>query len=1070
MTDFVITPSTLELNFQVVSPETVIQNTSLTTPLLKVIGPDGFEDCDYLITIHPSLYKEEKLSPELAPESSRRYRAFLRSIDASMCEFYNLLRDLFILLQPFEAPYPILPFLSPIVGVNFNLDVPDELARREVGNAIFLWKRKGTRDNIKDWIGFITGFRATIREYYKEVLRTNVYNQAYAVTPSTISNKGGTNYATLPHLSETHLTNTWAGNPSQLPFNLFNVGPNENYGTHGFTQHLGKQTGFYHKAKWAEGWDDFLPFPGTERRIESVVSGELTPGFLFRNYIGVFIDIPDSAIERNWFDKTFLEVVLDKLDRIFDLICFFGVEKNLVWRLVTEENAELCEQIQFTVTATFSEGWNDIEEFPQPFLQTDTVSCNGVEEEDVACIGDTTSLDIDGVCTESGGRLADFVLCTNNILKITNDAFNDTNGGPSLTWYYAKYWTKQAGRYPTTIPTLGTPGEKADGDILQTWTPTFGSTLSSEIVIPAEYSVAEQLIDPVIGTGTGQGREEIEDISQFVFDLCETGQFEDNVLNFVEEWNDPFQDTAILSDTWDVPGIFEDTIELSDDWDLPSTTDTEIHSDNWDITITFLDVIETSDNWDITTAFDENKELFDNWEFTVPLTITGPGFWLDGDNGPMGNSPINIWMDRFTDPTGNDAVQAISVNRPDHDPNDADFNDFGAVTFDGINDYMTMADDASINGDQFTMFVVFDWESPGFNDTLVSKSTDSSFSDGWGLLSRGSNTLRFYVDDINNNFVDTVIPNNTKTIVCLRYNQSKLEMVINGQLVGADLYGAGISNSAKDLVLGAHNLVSGFDGFFGGTIAEVIYYNRDLDNSEKITLLTYLGTKYDITIDTSTLIVSEDWDFAPDYDETNEVDEPFDLGNYIEVIEVDEDWDEANLPDIPVLEIFDDFEDDIAEVIENWNLVVSYNETEEVSDSFDFDESYLDVIEVDEEWEEDTGISDPGTFEYEEHWSADNRTLVFSEDWNGTTFVIDSTSFTFVEGWEIGVYVVDSSSFQFLETWNGDYTFDTGTFVFYDNWDGDYTFDSGTFIFSENWDVSYVIDSSGFQFFEDWNT
>jgi hypothetical protein len=1141
MTDYIITPETLELNFQVVSPYAVIQNSSITAPLLKAIGSDGFEDCEYLITLHPSFYREERLSAELTPASARRYQLFLRAIDATLCEFRNLLRDLFILIQPFEAPYPILPFLSPIVGVNFNFDVPEELARREVANAIFLWQRKGTRDNLRDWVGFITGFRTTIREYYKEVIRSNVYNQSYAVTPSTFQNRGGANYGTLPHLSETHTSNTWAGTTIQLPFNVFDVGPNENYGVHGASQFPGEQFGFFHVARVAEGWDDFKPFPGTERRIESIRIGEKAPGFLFRNHIGVFIDIPDTAIDRTWFGEPFLNLVIDKLERIFDLICLFGVEKNLVIRLITDEDGGFCEQITFNNVPTFTEGWNDILPLPAPFIQTETVSCEGVLEDCIACYGETTALNIDNLTCftpEDEPRLAKFVLCTNDPERITNDATLDSNGGPWLTWYYARYWTIQGGRYPTDFSnpngpysTFGVPGAKTTigGDILQTYFP--GITLNSEVELPLELYLAEQFIDPIIGTATGQGIESIESISQFVLDLCENGRFEDNILDFVEEWNDPFQDTEILDDNWNVPDIFADVEIFFDDWDVPATIDTPIHSDDWDITVTFVDNIEALEDWDITQTFVEDKIHVDNWDTSTPLTITGPGVWLDGDAGPCGNSPIFAWLDRFYDPGNLDAVQPLVPNRPFQDPNDPDFNDNGAVEFDGINDYMTIPDDPALNGDQFSIFAVFDWNNPGFKDTIVSKATDSTFTDGWGLVSTGSNTLRFYVDDFNTNFVDAVIPNNTKTIVCVRYNQARLELVVNGQLIASDLYGAGTVNSAKDLVVGAHNTISAFAGFFDGTLAEFIYYNRALNNSEKVAVIDYLSVKYNIAVDYDSALVVEDWDFAPAYSEAIEVTEPFDFvavfiedpevfepfdfgESYLDDIEVNEEWDEILLPTVPILEAFDDFDGDIPEVIEDWDVVFLYSETTEVTEPFDagfaysedpevtepfdFGESYLDFIEVDEDWETEIDISDPGdleyeedwefplitdpgTFEYSEHWSSTDEVLEFFEDWEPTTFVVDSSSFQFTEDWDV-LYIIDSSAFQFFETWepttfvpsflffenwNAEYIVDSSSFSFFENWNAEY---DPVLEFSEDWDVTYIVDSSAFQFFEDWNT
>lgn len=1112
-TNYTITPNTLELTFQAVSPDFVAQNLSVDSPLLKAIGPDKFEDCEYLIYLHPSIYREQRLTHEMSPQAADRYRLFLRAIDSTLCELRTLLIDLFLLIQPYEAPYPILPFLSPIVGVDFNYDVPDDAARKEVANAIFLWERKGSRDNLSDWIGFITGFTSKTREYYKEVLRTNVYNQAYAVTPSTINNHGGPNYATLPHLSETHLTNTWAGDEKSLPFYNFYAETNDNYGIHGYTQLAGEVSGYFHIATHSEGWDDFEPLPGTERRVESVGVGELAPGFLFRNHVGLFLDVPDEQLEQTWFGEPIFNLFLDKLRRILDLTCFYGVVKHIIWRLITEDDAGLCEDISFTVIPRFAEGWGDTEPLGSSFTQTEHINCNNVTEDAADCIGETYSLYVSDPCFP---HLANFVCCTNEIEKITNDSTLDSNGGPWLTWFYATYWDEQAGRYPTTIPTMGTPGAKADGDILQTWTPTFGSTFTSEIIITPDQTVGEEFVSPLIGLSQGQGAETTESISQYVLDVCATGVFEDNILNGIEEWNNPFQDTTILADDWDIPQVFEDTEIFTDNWDSPETEDTEVFTDDWDIEVSFSDMLEATDSWNISDIFSDNKELFDDWEVTVPLTLTGPGVWLDGNNGPMGNSPINIWLDRFTNPGNNDAVQPTVDNRPDHDQSDADFNDFGAVTFDGTNDYMYISDDISLSGDRFTAFVVMEWNSQGFNDAIVTKSSSESFTDGWGIVSRGSNTTRFFVDDIGSNFVDATIQDGTPVILCVEYDQTSLEFIVNGQTIGSYSYGAGINNSSKDLVIGAYNLSgSGFGGFFNGTLAEFIYYNRDLSLSEKVTIITYLSNKYNITVDFSTEIVAEDWDISTSYSENSEIDEPFDFDTifvetpevdeefefvqiYNEAIVADDDWEQVNIPDSPNLLVdedwdvsipstpslvaFEDFDGDIEYVAESWNLNTTYDETSEVSETFDFTVVYDEQSEVPELFDFDQSyLNSVVVFEI---WS-DNDVLEFGpETWTPGIYIVDSTSFQFTEIWEPTTFLIDSSSFQFFEDWSPTvFTTDSSSFSFYENWDAAYlgiiefgveTWDvpyTSVSEFFENWTPgTYIVDSTSFQFFEDWES
>ena len=53
MTDFIVTPDTLDISLQVPAPEALL-NVGINAPVLKAIGPDeaAFEECEFLIKIH----------------------------------------------------------------------------------------------------------------------------------------------------------------------------------------------------------------------------------------------------------------------------------------------------------------------------------------------------------------------------------------------------------------------------------------------------------------------------------------------------------------------------------------------------------------------------------------------------------------------------------------------------------------------------------------------------------------------------------------------------------------------------------------------------------------------------------------------------------------------------------------------------------------------------------------------------------------------------------------------------------------------------------------------------------
>lgn len=467
-TNIVITPNVIELSLSPVSPEVRVID-----KLLKAVSGDQLEECEFLWHVHPEIYRESRLLQEYAPGDAERYRLFLRSIDNALCEIRSLLQNLLTWLDPYEAPYPVLQWLAPIVGIDFNFDMPEEMARREIANAIFLWQRKGTRDNIGDWIGFITGFRVSTREFYKEVIRYNVWGQAYAEDPSTLENKGGKNYATLPHLNEHHARNTWAGNATILPFFNFSVSPDTNYGIHGFTQ-LGNTTG----------------------------NGRILPGYLFRNHVAVYLDVPDENLEFSWFGQPYYYIIINKIERILDLICFYGVVKHLFWALITEEDAGFCLQDS-------AEGNNPGE----------TLNCDNVGEEDTSCLGETRCIDIEEIC--GTGRLATVVLCRNDPERVRNADGGSPYGGPWVYFINLRYWTIQS------------------KDILETWVPDFatGTLISSVDVL--EPVTHEQFLNPYIEQydsvySPGQGHEEECDISNWIIETCKNGFFEELIIE--EDW------------------------------------------------------------------------------------------------------------------------------------------------------------------------------------------------------------------------------------------------------------------------------------------------------------------------------------------------------------------------------------------------------------------------------------------------------------------------------------------------------------------------------------------------------
>ena len=210
-------PSSTELTRSIVNIRHLEPEVYVRRDILKRQTKEQIENFPFLTDIHPNIYKSSEAGAlQVANrEDFLRYESLLNAATGVVLEFKSFIGNLVDTLDPDKAEYDLLPYLAPIVGIDFNYDIPEDRARAEIANAVYLWRQKGTNENIVQWIQFVTGFKARIREYYREVLTTNVYRD--------VDERG---------LGGHHVTNTWAGTVDSTSFlsyfrssrsNLWNV-------------------------------------------------------------------------------------------------------------------------------------------------------------------------------------------------------------------------------------------------------------------------------------------------------------------------------------------------------------------------------------------------------------------------------------------------------------------------------------------------------------------------------------------------------------------------------------------------------------------------------------------------------------------------------------------------------------------------------------------------------------------------------------------------------------------------------------------------------------------------------
>lgn len=248
-------------------------------------------------------------------------------------------------------------------------------------------------------------------------------------------------------------------------------------------------------------------------------------------------------------------------------------------------------------------------------------------------------------------------------------------------------------------------------------------------------------------------------------------------------------------------------------------------------------------------------------------------FWLQADQ-------LVGYTDTFTDtsPNNNSATQATPANRPALQT--GIINNMPAMRFDG-NDYMTFADDVSINAPSGT---------PNYYERkviclVIRTGADVTTRQTIFEQGGGSRGLSFYIDNgelyfhgWNNidddgglttpwgadgggapaKFIKGAIAANTNYIVSIFFDHlnNKIEGFINGASIGTST-GIGRLFSHNYAALGGvagstryhDDTTVGSGDYFSGYIAEVIYYdNQSLNEARRRVIENYLSAKYDIAI------------------------------------------------------------------------------------------------------------------------------------------------------------------------------------------------------------------------------
>jgi competence protein ComGC len=225
-------------------------------------------------------------------------------------------------------------------------------------------------------------------------------------------------------------------------------------------------------------------------------------------------------------------------------------------------------------------------------------------------------------------------------------------------------------------------------------------------------------------------------------------------------------------------------------------------------------------------------------------------------NEKSDGSAISTWYDNNPDAASkNNATQSTSANKPTFTANV--FNSgIPAIRFDGSDDYLVF-DGSSLINSSYTIFVVEQRRSGKDGNYFISGSDRSTNQNL--ILGYRSNlvaTHAHFGNDMNYLGIETY------SSPISRIHTYSLNLAASQSNSGKRYWINGSGASAKSVTntsqtgpitsyAGASFGRSSTSYYFDGDLAEVIIFNRNLSNAERLSVETYLGQKYNIKVTTS---------------------------------------------------------------------------------------------------------------------------------------------------------------------------------------------------------------------------
>lgn len=246
----------------------------------------------------------------------------------------------------------------------------------------------------------------------------------------------------------------------------------------------------------------------------------------------------------------------------------------------------------------------------------------------------------------------------------------------------------------------------------------------------------------------------------------------------------------------------------------------------------------------------------DSFYLFSPNSISGLSVWLDPNTG-VSLSGLNVQSLGDNTLNLNNALQTSSSQRPLFVPSDSLINFKSIMRFDGVDDFLEIADNASIDfTDAFTIFTLVKPTIIAVNKTIMAKwdyQTQGSWA--WQTEFATANQLMFApcfnITDPGNQKVITTNANMQllkPSFLSLVYNgtlTNKVKFFKNNGLLNSSTVNSipsVLPNSTATLKIGKYGGIA--TRYYQGDIGEILIYNTELSPSNRTLVDKYLRYKY----------------------------------------------------------------------------------------------------------------------------------------------------------------------------------------------------------------------------------